>query len=180
VDRLGIDWKVLADGFSRYRRLMDADFMTMDEMYDLIWADAGIEISAEVRDKIVAEDMASFLEGSRNERTLEWMKDLKARGFKIGILSNMSTEMLKRFRKVYADYVALADAMVISGVERMFKPQTRIYNLLASRLGVPTGEICFFDDVESNCEGARRAGWSAIRFEDNAQAERDFAALVGG
>lgn len=180
VDRLGIDWKVLADGFARYRRLMDADFMTMDEMYDLIWADAGIEISAEVRDKIVAEDMASFLEGSRNERTLEWMKDLKARGFKIGILSNMSTEMLKRFRKVYADYVALADAMVISGVERMFKPQTRIYNLLASRLGVPTGEICFFDDVESNCEGARRAGWSAIRFEDNAQAERDFAALVGG
>ena len=180
VDRLGIDWKVLADGFARYRRLMDADFMTMDEMYDLIWADAGIEISAEVRDKIVAEDMASFLEGSRNERTLEWMRELKSRGLKIGILSNMSTEMLKRFRKVYADYVALADAMVISGVERMFKPQTRIYNLLASRLGVPTGEICFFDDVESNCEGARRAGWSAIRFEDNAQAERDFAALVGG
>ena len=159
---------------------MDADFMTMDEMYDLIWADAGIEISAEVREKIVAEDMASFLEGSRNERTLEWMKELKARGFKIGILSNMSTEMLKRFRKVYADYVALADAMVISGEERMFKPQPRIYNLLGSRLGVPAGEICFFDDVESNCEGARRAGWSAIRFEDNAQAERDFAALVGG
>ena len=180
VGRLGIDWNVLAEGFARYRRLMDADFMTMDEMYELIWADAGLELSDVTRAEIVAEDLASFLEGSRNERTREWMRELKDKGFKIGILSNMSTDMERHFRKVYADYVALADAMVISGEERMFKPQRRIYDLLGARLGLPADEICFFDDVESNCEGARRAGWSAIRFEDNAQAERDFAALVGG
>ena len=137
---------------------MDADFMSMDEMYDLIWADAGLELSEDVRAKIVAEDMASFLEGSRNLATLEWMRDLKARGLKIGILSNMSTTMAARFREVFADYIALADAMVISGEERMFKPQRRIYELLRSRLGRPAGELCFIDDVEANCDGARRAG----------------------
>ncbi|MBR2838254.1 MAG: HAD-IA family hydrolase [Kiritimatiellae bacterium] len=176
---LGIDWKVLEDGFARYRRLMDADFMSMDEMYDLIWADAGIELPADVRARIVAEDLASFLEGSRNLATLEWMRELKARGLKIGILSNMSSDMAARFRVVFADYVALADATVISGEERMFKPQRRIYELLRSRLGLPARELCFVDDVESNCAGARRAGWSAIRFADNAQAARDLRALAG-
>ena len=179
VGRLGIDWDVLASGFARYRQLMDADFMTMDEMYELIWADAGLELSEKTKAGIVAEDMASFLEGSRNERTLGFMRELKAKGLRIGILSNMSTDMERHFRKVYADYVALADAMVISGEERMFKPQRRIYDLLTSRLGLPAGEICFFDDVEANCEGARRAGWNAIRFIDNAQARRDFDTLSG-
>ncbi|MBR3221384.1 MAG: HAD-IA family hydrolase [Kiritimatiellae bacterium] len=179
TDQLGIDWKVLEDGFARYRRLMDSDFMSMDEMYDLIWADAGLELSADVRAKIVAEDMASFLEGSRNLATLEWMRGLKAHGLKIGILSNMSTNMAARFREVFADYIALADAMVISGEERMFKPQRRIYELLRSRLGLPAGELCFIDDTEANCTGARRAGWSAIRFSSAEQAARDFAALAG-
>ena len=179
TEQLGIEWKVLEDGFARYRRLMDADFMSIDEMYDLIWADAGLELSADVRARIVEEDLASFLEGSRNLATLAWMRELKARGLKIGILSNMSTGMAARFHDVFADYIALADAMVISGEERMFKPQRRIYELLRSRLGLPACELCFIDDVEGNCEGARRAGWSAIRFVDNEQTARDFMALAG-
>ena len=179
VKEFGIDWRHLESGFAKYRRLMDGGFISFDDMYDLIWADAGLRLSPEVRARIVEEDCASFLEGYRNLKTLEWMKALKAEGRKVGILTNMPLFFAERFRRVFADFIAVADAMVISAEERMFKPQRRIYDLLAERIGLPPEELCFVDDVESNCDGARAAGWKAIRFEDNAQVERDFKTLVG-
>ena len=171
----GIDWDVLAAGFDRYRRLTDGGFITLEQMYDLIWADADIALDPGRQAKILAEDRASFLEEYMNRRTLEWMRELKAKGFKIGILTNMPPAFAVHFRRVFADYVALADAMVISGDEMMFKPQRRIYELLKQRIGLHVDELCFVDDVEANCEGARRCGWHAIRFESNEQVERDFA-----
>ena len=179
VADLGIDWNDLERGFARYRRLMDGGFLTIDEMYDLIWADADITISEETKARILEEDFASFLVGYRNLKTLDWMRRLKADGYRIGILTNMPPSLSPRFREVFSDFVALADAMVVSGEEHMFKPQRRIYELLRERIGLPAEELCFVDDVESNCEGARKAGWHAVRFEDNSQVERDFKRLVG-
>ena len=179
VAEFGIDWSHLANGFARYRRLMDGGFLTVDQMYDLIWADADISLAPEVKARILEEDYASFLEGYRNLKTLAWMRELKAAGYKVGILTNMPPTMAPRFRDVFADFIAVADAMVISGEEGVFKPQKRIYDLLAKRIGLSAEELCFVDDVESNCDGARRAGWHAVQFADNEQAKRDFEALVG-
>ena len=153
--------------------------ITIDQMYDLIWADADVTLPDEAKARILEEDCASFLEGYRNLKTLAWMKALKAEGRKVGILTNMPRFFAERFRAVFADFIAVADAMVISAEERMFKPQRRIYDRLAERIGLPAENLCFIDDVESNCEGARQAGWKAVRFEDNEQVVRDFKVLVG-
>lgn len=179
VGEFGIDWGCLERGFARYRRLMDGGFIDLEQMYGLIWADAGLAVSKEVMARILEEDRASFLEGYRNLKTLAWMRELKAAGYKIGILSNMPGDFAVRFKSVFSDFIALADAMVLSGEERMFKPQRRIYDLLRERIGLPAAELCFVDDVETNCDGARAAGWHAVRFVDNAQIERDFRQLVG-
>ncbi len=176
VAKLGIDWRVLEEGFARYRRQMDGDLITMEEMYARIWADAGLSVSDEATARIIAEDRASYL--YRNEATLAWMRTLKDRGFRIGILTNMPTSFAGLFREHFADFIALADAMVISGEERLYKPQREIYERLAERLAMPGGELCFFDDVEANCQGARDAGWQAIRFISNEQAAADFEALL--
>ena len=174
VKSLGIDWKVLEDGFARYRRQMDADLMTIEEMYARIWADAGLSVAPETQAKIVEEDMASYL--YRDESTLAWMRDLKARGFRIGILTNMCTTFAKLFPQHFPDFIALADALVISGEEHLYKPQREIYDLLVDRIGLPPETLCFIDDVEANCQGARDAGWQAIRYESTPQAS---AALEG-
>ena len=179
VAEFGIDWVHLERGFARYRRLMDGGFLTLDQMYDIIWADADVALKPDQKARILEEDYARFLEGYRNMRTLEWMKALKASGRKIGILTNQPVDFAARFRKVFADFIAVSDAMVISGEERMFKPQKRIYDLLSARIGLPPEELCFIDDAEPNCEGARRAGWHAVLFENNDQVERDFRRLVG-
>jgi HAD superfamily hydrolase (TIGR01509 family) len=159
--------------------MMDGGFITIDEMYELIWADADIDLPADVRARILEEDYASFMEGYRNLKTLEWMKSLKSSGLKIGILTNMPPSMAPRFRRTFADFIELADAMVISGDVGMFKPQRRIYDLLRREIGLEPDELCFIDDVESNCEGARRSGWHAVRFVDNDQVERDFRERFG-
>lgn len=178
MEELGVPWNLLEDGFGKYRRLMDGDLMTMDEMYIKIFAEAGLKFSDDVISRIVDRDQASYT--LRNEETIEFMKDLKARGFKIGILTNMCRSFVPRFKENFADAIALADALVISGEERMHKPEKRIYELLRSRLGLEPRELCFFDDVEMNCEGARDDGWYCIRFQNIAQAKADFENLLSG
>ena len=115
----------------------------------------------------------------RNERTLEWMKALKGRGFKIGILTNMAPKFAREhFEPVFADFIVLADAMVISGDEGIVKPQREIYDLLRSRINLPAEELCFIDDAEKNVNGSRVAGWNAIRFVTNDQVEADFEKFI--
>ena len=176
VRELGIPWSAIEAGFAKYRRQMDGDLISMDEMYDRTFADAGISITPEDRARIVEADQASYL--YRNEETLAFMKDLKARGFKIGILTNMCTGFARLFRIHFPDFIAVADAMVISGEEHLYKPQPEIYDLVERRIGLPANELCFFDDAEANCRGAEESGWQAIRFSTTAKAVADFERLI--
>ena len=177
VDELGIPWRVLEEGFAKYRSLMDGDEMTAEEMYAKIWADAGIVITPEVQARILKEDFSSFL--YRNEDTLDWMRELKAEGYRIGILTNMPRCFASRFREAFADFIALADAMVISGEVHMHKPMREIYDLLRDRIGLPGGELCFVDDSETNCRGAEAAGWKAVRFTSVAECRGQVPELKG-
>ena len=70
------------------------------------------------------------------------------------------------------------DDLVPQGIEGMVKPQSEIYDLLRSRIGLPAEELCFIDDVEKNVNGSRAAGWNAIRFVSNDQVEADFEKLI--
>ncbi len=177
VEGLGVSWEDVVAGYARHRKLMDGDIISMEEMYRRIWADLGAELLGSDLARIVDADCASFI--VRDEGTLAFMRSLKARGYALGILTNMPTSFENAyFRRVFADYIALADAMVVSGEERIYKPMREIYDLMRARLGCSAGEICFFDDVEANCRAAREAGWRAVRFESVEQAERDFEALL--
>ena len=172
---LGIPWDVLVRGFKKYRNLHDGGFLTLAEMYAKIWADEGINVSTTDLNRIVEVDRSSWL--YRNERTLEWMKALRADGYRIGILTNMSNEFAPLFRKYFGDYIAQASALVISGEEKLYKPQREIYDLAQSRMELPAANLVFIDDTQTNIDAATSAGWRGIRFESNDQATRDFAAL---
>ena len=176
-EETGIPFEIIKEGFSKHRLKYDADDMTLREMYETIWKDAGLAVDEKTTERFLEADSASWL--YRNERTREWMEELKRRRFKIGILTNMSSTFGNlHFKKTFADCIALADAMVISGEERLFKPQPAIYNLLRERIDRPAEELCFIDDVEKNVAGAEACGWHAIRFMTNAQTEEDFERLL--
>ena len=175
----GISWDAIVRGFSAHRLRFDSGELSATEFYERLWEDAGISVDAEVTAAFVKADNESWL--YRNERTLEWMKSLKSRGFKIGILTNMPPLFAKEhFRSVFADFIALSDALVISGEEGIVKPDRRIYDLLRERIGLPAETLLFVDDVEKNVAGARAAGWQAIRFVANDQVEADFRRILFG
>ena len=177
VESLGLDWLDVLEGYRKYRSQMDADTITCFEMYSRIWSDAGVSVPEETTRQIVEADMESYTK--RNEKTLSWMRELKYGGYKIGILTNMNTPFEKKhFKRVFGDYIALSDAMVVSGEERVCKPDPRIYETMAGRLGADPGSICFFDDVEENCAAARAAGWSALRFEGVEKTRAAFERLL--
>jgi putative hydrolase of the HAD superfamily len=104
-----------------------------------------------------------------NEAMLALMRSLARRGYRMGLLTNNVREWEPLWRpRLGID--AIFSVIVDSGFVGMRKPDPAIYALTEERLGVPAGEILFVDDVEANVEAARAAGWSAIRFDDNAQA----------
>jgi putative hydrolase of the HAD superfamily len=57
------------------------------------------------------------------------------------------------------------------------KPEPEIYELTLERLGGVAPEAALFvDDVDVNCEAARRLGMHAVRFRDSGQAIAEIAA----
>jgi 2-haloacid dehalogenase len=61
-------------------------------------------------------------------------------------------------------FLAGFDGVVVSGDERLLKPQPEIYDLLFKRYGLKAGDCVFIDDSKANVEGARAVGMHAIHY----------------
>lgn len=157
----GVDRTTVAAGWKRYRHLWDGGFISFDEMYRRIFADAGVEISAADLEELWEIDAVGWIRNLRPE-TLDLMRMLKAQGKKLGILSNMSPDFHDRlFVPRAADYRALADVEVISGLEKLYKPERPIYDLTQRRMGLSPDRLLFLDDTPVNVNAARSYGWQA-------------------
>ena len=157
----GVDRTTVAAGWKRYRHLWDGGFISFDEMYRRIFADAGVEISAADLEELWEIDAVGWIRNLRPE-TLDLMRMLKAQGKKLGILSNMSPDFYDRlFVPRAADYRALADVEVISGLEKLYKPERPIYDLTQRRMGLSPERLLFLDDTPVNVTAARSYGWQA-------------------
>lgn len=56
------------------------------------------------------------------------------------------------------------DGVVVSGLEKLVKPDPRIYRVFCERYGLAPESCVFIDDSESNVIAARRFGMQAIHF----------------
>jgi len=176
VEANGLPWQAVLDGFKRHRHDYDIGDITVHQFYERTWGDAGVKVASDVQAEIELADTTSFLYA--NGETLAWMRDLKARGYRIGILTNMPHELAPLFKKHFADFIALAETTVISSEVHLVKPMREIYDLVRGNLGVAADEICFFDDSPLNCRGAEEAGWRTVRFESVDQASAAFEEIV--
>ncbi len=160
----GLDRDAVMTGWKKYRHLWDGGFISFDDMYRRIFADAGQTISDADLEQLWEIDAVAWIRDLRPD-TLELMRRLKAAGKKIGILTNMSPDFHDRlFISRAADYRALADAEVVSGLVKLYKPERPIYDLMAQRLGLPGNRLLFLDDTSKNIEAARAYGWQGEVF----------------
>ena len=99
---------------------------------------------------------------------MEFVKDLKAKGYHVFGLSNWSSETFALVRHVYP-VLDLMEDMVISGIERVMKPDHRIFELALNRFGAKAGETVFIDDNPANVKAANEVGVNGIRFQSREQ-----------
>lgn len=105
------------------------------------------------------------------EQTNALAAELKREGYGIYLLSNAGTRVHGQLGHMPA--WDLMDGAVVSGEERLMKPDPAIYQLLCERYGLLAEECLFVDDNADNCEGARVAGMRAVRYTGDAAAIRE-------
>jgi putative hydrolase of the HAD superfamily len=97
--------------------------------------------------------------------------------YKTALLSNAWPEARASLEK-RRGLSALTDTLILSCEERLMKPDTRIYQLAAERLGVAPEETLFVDDYLPNVEGARDAGLCAYLYTTREAALQELAVLL--
>ena len=98
------------------------------------------------------------------------IRRLKAAGYGVYGLTNWSAETFCQVRNKYVIF-SLMDGMVVSGEERVVKPEAAIYRLLMERYGLRAEESVFVDDRQPNVDGALSVGMDGILFRDATQLE---------
>jgi putative hydrolase of the HAD superfamily len=113
-----------------------------------------------------------------NEPMIDYMRELRGRGYKMAICTNNIREWEAHWRAMLP-VDEIFDVVVDSAFVGSRKPEPRIYEITLERLGAVPATTLFIDDVEVNCEGARRLGIGAIRFRSTEQAISEIEAALG-
>jgi 2-haloacid dehalogenase len=100
---------------------------------------------------------------------------LAARGVPLYALTNFGAEFWGGFRPTQPIFDFFAD-IVVSGDERVAKPDARIYQIAERRFGYPPQALFFTDDNPANVAAARARGWHAHLFTDAAGLEAELVA----
>lgn len=105
------------------------------------------------------------------EETNALAAELKREGYGIYLLSNAGTRVHDQLG--HMPTWDLMDGAVVSGEERLMKPDPAIYQLLCERYGLLAEECLFVDDNADYCEGACAAGMRSVRYTGDVAAIRE-------
>jgi 2-haloacid dehalogenase len=97
------------------------------------------------------------------EDTVAVLRDLQASATPVFALTNFSEEKWALACEHY-DLLTSFDGVVVSGEEKLAKPDTAIYRLLVDRFSVEPTRTFFTDDVQQNVDAAREVGLDAELF----------------
>ena len=108
---------------------------------------------------------------------IEYMRELRGRGYRMAICTNNIREWEAQWRAMLP-VDEIFDVVVDSAFVGSRKPEPRIYEITLERLGASRRGDVFIDDVEVNCDGARQLGITAIRFRSTEQAIEEIEAAL--
>ena len=108
--------------------------------------------------------------------TVEIFRRLKSAGMPLYALSNWSHEAFPVAYNRY-DFMKLFDGLVVSGYEKLLKPDHAIYRVLMKRYNVNPAESVYIDDNKPNADAAAELGFNAIHFTSPEQLRVELKAL---
>ncbi len=108
--------------------------------------------------------------------TVDILRALKRAGYALYGFSNWSAEKFYMVRHKYK-FMGWFDSIVLSGEEKLNKPDPRIYARLLERVGRPPAECLLIDDSPKNVEVARKLGLQAIQYRSPEQLVNELSSL---
>jgi len=100
---------------------------------------------------------------SPRREVFDLARQLRETGYKTALLSNTEMAAMEFFGELGYD---MFDTLVFSCAEGTFKPERRIYEITAQRLGVDSERCVFVDDRQAFVDGAVAAGMSGVLYRD--------------
>jgi putative hydrolase of the HAD superfamily len=137
--------------------------------------DSGILSEREWTAEIEQELAARFaVDADLSELGTEWWSDRRVNtawlaalrtwrgaGVFVGLISNLPVDWKDQFSQ-FADWDELFDEVLLSCDLGVRKPDLAMFQLAASRSGLPPQANVLVDDLADNVAGARRAGWAGV------------------
>lgn len=106
-------------------------------------------------------EIYNSLDNSLYDETMEIINELKNKGYKVGLLSNLRLMDYKRYeeqiKKINFDYLFLSYEI------KCIKPSSDIYLQVIDALNCEADNIIFFDDNQKNVNGAKQLGINAYQ-----------------
>ena len=99
---------------------------------------------------------------------------LDARGVPLYAITNFGAEFWAGFRPSEPIFDRFRD-IVVSGEEKLAKPDPAIFALAEARFGRSASTMLFIDDNRANVDAAAACGWHVHHFTDAAALESDLA-----
>ena len=106
--------------------------------------------------------------------SVQILERLDEEGYELHALTNWSAETFPVARERYG-FLGRFRTILVSGEERMKKPDPAIFELMLSRIGHPAERCVFIDDSQKNIDAAGKLGFDAIHFSDPAQLQDQLA-----
>ena len=96
--------------------------------------------------------------------------------YKVYGLTNWSEETFPIALQRY-DFFKLLDGMIVSGKEKVIKPDPEIYKLLIERFNIVPHESVFIDDNLNNINAAKTLNFRTVHFKNPEQLREELLAL---
>ena len=103
--------------------------------------------------------------GRPNLPVVRWTEQLRRKGIRLAVLSNMPLET-SRYLVAHRSWLQAFDPRIFSCDARSVKPEPAIYRHCLNAVGLPPGEILFLDDKPENVKAALQFGMHALVFEN--------------
>ena len=108
--------------------------------------------------------------------SLEIVQELAESGVPLFAITNFGAEFWEGFRPTQPIFDLFQD-IIVSGAEKLVKPDPAIYALALQRFGIRPGQAIFIDDNHANVISARENGFATHHFRDAASLRAELVAL---
>ena len=107
-----------------------------------------------------------------SEGIISLIQELKQKGYKLYILSNMTRHFINNDYKfpIFKEF----DGIVYSAPIQMVKTDPKIYEYILNKYNLTPNECIYIDDMKTNLAAAARFGINTFHYQSNTNELRDY------